>query len=379
MKEDSSIARRKFLKVAGLTATIGASFGFTSHQRDSEATSMQSKFQDSNFAPVKIAPDRVIRTVVGLRPYRPSGFVVKSERLKNKTIIHNYGHGGAGITLSWGTSKLAVDLALQTNKTSFAVLGCGVIGLSTARLLQRKGFRVTIYANDLPPETTSNIAGGLWLPTSVYDKTKVDSKFLSQFDIACRISHRMFQDYIGDNYGVWWMKEFSLGIAMEFPVSTVLFPEIKEHRNPKTYFGFDYVQQFTTMMIEPPIYLNALLRDFYLAGGKVKVRFFESMGDITSLRESVIMNCTGLGAGKLFNDKELIPVRGQLSILIPQPEIDYSYAGEIEGKFIYMLPRKDGVVLGGTFQEGNWSLEPNDQDSEMILKRHGIIAKILGG
>ena len=372
MKKHSNIERRKFLKVAGLTSVIGASLGFTSKwDRVNNITK-------PNFVPIKISPDRVIRTVVGLRPYRPSGFVVRSETLKNKTIIHNYGHGGAGITLSWGTSKLAVDLALLTNKKSFAVLGCGVIGLSTARLLQRKGFQVTIYAKDLPPETTSNIAGGIWLPTSVFDKNFAEDKFLNQFDKACRISHRMFQDYVGDYYGVWWMKEFSLGAEMELPVSSVLYPEIKEHRDPKTYFGFDYVQQFTTMMIEPPIYLNALLRDFYLAGGKVKVRFFESIHDITSLRESTIMNCTGLGAGILFNDNELTPVRGQLNILIPQPEIDYSYMGEIEGKFTYMIPRKDGIVLGGTFQKENWSLEPNDQDSEMILKRHSIIAKALG-
>src|SRR6185436_6338704 len=48
------------------------------------------------FAPVKVARDRVIREVVGLRPYRPAGFVVETERLGNTLLIHNYGHGGAG-------------------------------------------------------------------------------------------------------------------------------------------------------------------------------------------------------------------------------------------------------------------------------------------
>mgnify|MGYP006144007319 CR=1 FL=1 len=60
--------------------------------------------------PVKVAPNRVIRTVAGLRPYRPAGFVVRAEALAGKRLVHNYGHGGAGITLSWGTSRLAVDL-----------------------------------------------------------------------------------------------------------------------------------------------------------------------------------------------------------------------------------------------------------------------------
>ena len=61
------------------------------------------------YAPVDTSAERVIRTVAGLRPYRPSGFVVRSERIAGKTIVHNYGHGGAGVTLSWGTASLAVD------------------------------------------------------------------------------------------------------------------------------------------------------------------------------------------------------------------------------------------------------------------------------
>jgi glycine/D-amino acid oxidase-like deaminating enzyme len=381
MKENSFVARRRFLKWAGLTATIGPTFGFTSSQPNLGDSSTQSKYQDVNksFEAVKVSSDRVIRTVVGLRPYRASGFVVKSERVNNKTIIHNYGHGGAGVTLSWGTAKLAVDLALQTKATTFAVLGCGVIGLSTARLLQRKGFQVTIYAKDLPPETTSNIAGALWFPTSVYEESKIDSKFLNQFDRACKISHRIFQDYVGDNYGVWWIKNFSLGFAEEFPGGRELYPEIEDHRDPKIYFGFEYAQQFSTMMIEPAIYLNAVLRDFYLAGGKLHVRQFNTTRDITSLPESAIMNCTGLGSRKLFNDEELTPVKGQLSILLPQPEIDYSYVAAMENNLLYMFPRKDGIVLGGTTEHGNWSIEPSVQESERILKGHSMISKSLGG
>jgi glycine/D-amino acid oxidase-like deaminating enzyme len=114
---------------------------------------------DSILAPALVSPEREIRTVIGLRPFRPTGFVVRAEKLGEKLVIHNYGHGGVGITLSWGTSQLAMELPIELS-SSVAVIGCGAVGLATARLLQDRGLRVTIYASDLPPNTTSNIAGG---------------------------------------------------------------------------------------------------------------------------------------------------------------------------------------------------------------------------
>src|SRR4029453_3877669 len=138
-----------------------------------------SNFQ-RRYAPVKVARNRLIREVVGLRPFRPGGFVVRAERLGPRLLVHNYGHGGGGVTLSWGTASLAVELArdfvnvrplTRRAPTRFAVIGCGGSGLSTAILLQRRFQNgpgtVTIYARDLPPNTISNIAGASCSPTSV--------------------------------------------------------------------------------------------------------------------------------------------------------------------------------------------------------------------
>src|SRR5690349_11595315 len=54
------------------------------------------------FAPVRVSRERLIREVVGLRPFRAEGYVVEAVNAGNKLLIHHYGHGGAGITLSWG-------------------------------------------------------------------------------------------------------------------------------------------------------------------------------------------------------------------------------------------------------------------------------------
>jgi D-amino-acid oxidase len=369
-----SINRRDFLRGAAAASTLllntRLTGAFTAQRR---------------FAPVKVSRDRIIREVVGLRPYRPSGFVVDAERFGNKLLVHNYGHGGGGVTLSWGTASLAVNLAREflvasrSQPRRFAVLGCGVSGLSTARLLQRRFQNgpgtVTIYAKDLPPETTSNIAGASWAPTSVYEPDQVTDKFNDQFRRACQISNREFQLLVGPEYGVRWMDTFELlrsemSLERELPGGDELYPARAIHRDPQNYFGFPLVRQYSTMLIEPSIYLSALLRDFYIAGGRVVVKDFRSRRQIARLPETVIFNCTGLGSRALFDDEELIPVRGQLEVLLPQPEIDYCYLSSG-----YMFPRRDGIILGGTWDHGDWSLAPNAEQANGILEIHAGIMK----
>src|SRR5690242_10285774 len=370
---NTAINRRDFLRGAAMTgaALIAAR----------SALAFDTK---RHFAPVNVARNRIIREVVGLRPYRPSGFVVDAQRFGSKLLVHNYGHGGGGVTLSWGTASLAVDMARdfliahkQPRPTHFAVLGSGVSGLSTARLLQRRFQNgpgtVTIYAKDLPPDTTSNIAGAHWSPTTVFETST--PKFNEQFRQASRISNRAFQLLVGPEYGIRWIETFEFirneaSLGRELPGGNDLYPQFEVHRDPENYFGFPFVRQYSTMLIEPSIYLSALLRDFYIAGGRVVVKEFRNRQEIARLREPVIFNCTGLGSRTLFDDEELTPVRGQLEILLPQPEIDYCYLGPG-----YMFPRRDGIVLGGTWDHDDWSLTPNPEQATGILESHMEIMK----
>jgi glycine/D-amino acid oxidase-like deaminating enzyme len=365
----SALARRGFLQTA-LAAAGGVALSRTSPFHLFAADRKRTLF------PVKVSRERLIRTIVGLRPYRPEGFLVEAQKLGEKVLVHNYGHGGAGITLSWGSAQLAIELARSAGQNKCAVIGCGVIGLSTARLFQRSGGSVTIYAKDLPPETTSNIAGGFWFPTSVYEGPRASPKFLQQFKDACRIANRAFQLLAGPEYGVRWIDTFELlngevAFSNEMPGGSELYPDNHVLEDAKRYFGIKSVRQFSTMLIEPHTYLNALLRDFYIAGGKVVVRELQNREEIAQLPETLIFNCTGLGAKKLVEDQSLTPVRGQLEVLLPQPEIDYCYVGGSG----YMFPRRDGIVLGGTFDRDVWSLEPDPDTVTRILENHAEIMK----
>jgi glycine/D-amino acid oxidase-like deaminating enzyme len=125
------------------------------------------------------------------------------------------------------------------------------------------------------------------------------------------------------------------------------------------------------MLIEPAIYLNALIRDFHLAGGRIVIRDFASARDVASLREDLIFNCTGLGARELFGDTELTPIRGQLVFLLPQPEVEYCMIG----LGIYMFPRHDGILLGGTFERGQSNLQPDPATTDRLLQEHANLFK----
>src|SRR5207249_1748378 len=125
-----SVRRRDLLKLGGMGALAGFGPGCAGRRAAPGVPGVARRF-----ARVDVGWDRIIRTVVGLRPFRPSGFVVRAEKLGGKIVIHNYGHGGAGITLSWGTAHLAVEEVAKTAVPSCAVIGCGAVGLATARLL----------------------------------------------------------------------------------------------------------------------------------------------------------------------------------------------------------------------------------------------------
>lgn len=64
----------------------------------------------------RVLPDlkesSIVRSAAGLRPYREHSVRVELQNVAGRRIVHHYGHGGAGITLSWGSAELALELAL---------------------------------------------------------------------------------------------------------------------------------------------------------------------------------------------------------------------------------------------------------------------------
>ncbi len=382
--------RRGLIKAAGMGA-LGLGFGGCAG--GAARTALVRPRRTVNLVPVEAAWDWIIRTTVGLRPHRPSGFVVRAVRFDDKTVVHNYGHGGAGHSLGWGTGSLATELALEHGDRRVAVIGCGTVGLTTARQLQRRGFAVTIFAMSVPPNTTSNMALAGFTPNSgLVDDDLRTPAWDAQFMRAAEISYEQLQLLVGRNYGVSWMDSYSLMNEAPPPLSpSPPSPPVTEGGSPPIRlrtgriilgpgehpFPSVYASRRPSIRIEPSIYLDALVRDVLFFGGRIVIRKFDTLRDLMTLSESLIVNCTGLGAGTLFDDREIMPVKGQLTVLVPQPEVNYRTVGSIPGPGarrrgipFHMMPRSDGIVLGGTSQRGVWDLEPDEAARREVVETH---------
>lgn len=336
---------------------------------------------------VRAQPDRLIAVTVCTRPFRATGPRIETERLGRKTVVHNYGHGGSGWSLSWGSSTLAMRLVKETGANEVAVIGAGALGLTSALLAQRAGLKVRIYAKDRFPDVRSTFATGSWTPNSRFcTQEAMTPEIASRWEEMTRITHRFYQHMLGlPGNPIEWRDGYQLSSKPFDPDSKrerpgePEYPELekrvrdltprRQELEPGTHpFPTPYVRRNTTMMYNITAYSKMLMTDFLTAGGVIETREFEKPGDIAKLREKTVINCTGYGARALFGDESVIPVRGQLMKLIPQADIEYGLSYEEE---FSMVPRRDGIVLqaqGGGGDFNNTDTTPDRPAAERTVQ-----------
>jgi FAD dependent oxidoreductase len=352
-----SIGRRELLTGTGAAVLLGGLQGCAtsfSGKRAPKATALQ-------LLPVRASTDRITRITVCTRPFRALGPRLDSEQIGAKLVVHNYGHGGSGWSLSWGSSGVAVKKALASGERDIAVIGCGALGLTSALLLQRAGARVTIYAKDLPPNVRSSLASGLWTPDSrICLEEHATPAFKQLWEQMARDSFQTYQNFLGlsgapvefiDNYFV-SDEPAALrrrGVADGRPrfadLQRELLPDLltqgAEFAPGSHSLGSHYLRRSSLMMFNLASYQRLLLGDFGANGGKIEIAEFHTPDDFGRLREKTLINATGYGARALFGDESLTPVRGQLARVIPQPEVDYG----LFYKGVSFVPRRDGLVF----------------------------------
>lgn len=322
--------------------------------------------------PVGVSASRVVRTTVGLRPWRAAGYVVREDLVGDTRVVHNYGHGGSEVTLSWGSGREAIELGLRGHSGPVAVIGAGIIGLTTARLAQEAGFAVTLYAEAMPEATTSAVSGGQFYPSLIDDGESMPAGYEPRLAAALRYSHRRYTAMLGPHYGVRLVANYAVGDEPSQPgrLRALMDPILGagELLGPGEHpFPRPHARRFETPIVETPRFMARLLDDVRRDGARVVMRRFAEPAELDALPEGLVFNCTGLGARVLFGDAELRPRRGQLVWLPPQAEVDYAVIGN-DG--LYMFPRADGVLLGGTWDLDDWNLDEDPETTRSLLDGH---------
>jgi glycine/D-amino acid oxidase-like deaminating enzyme len=351
------IGRRRFLRGAAAVATLGAWNGCrlpSSGRRPDAGQRLQ-------LTPLRAGVDRITQVTVCTRPFRAAGPRFDVEKIGTKTVVHNYGHGGSGWSLAWGSGAIATANAMATGERDIAVIGCGALGMTTALVLQRAGARVTIYAKDLPPNVRSAFATGLYTPDSrICLEEHATPAFKQTWAQMARQSFHTYLSFLGlpgtpvefiDSYAVF--DEPPARTPRTTPDGRPAFAELQselladlmprpdEFEPGRHTLGPRHLLGVSQLMFNLTAYTHTLLTEFNANGGKIEVTQFHTPADFARLKERTLVNATGYGARALFDDQSLVPVRGQLARTIPEPDVRYGLFYRNVG----FVPRRDGLVF----------------------------------
>ena len=338
--------------------------------------------------PLDASVDRISRITVCTRPFRAQGPRLDVEQIAEKTVVHNYGHGGSGWSLSWGSSDIAVRKAMATGEPDIAVIGCGALGMTSALLLQRAGARATIYAKDLPPNVRSSFATGLFTPDSrICSEQDATPEFKTLWEGMCRKSYQSYSTLLGlpgnpvefiDNYEISGLPGIALA-AQESVDTRPEFAELQSELTPDLLpreasyapgrhpFGNRYVRRTANLMFNLAEYSQYLLSEFHSNGGEIVVTEFHSPDEFGRLPQKTLINCTGYGARALLGDNSIIPVRGQLARMKPQAGVHY---GLLYRSTLFLARRDEFVFQHFTGEDQGFndeSTEPDRVDAERAV------------
>lgn len=240
-----------------------------------------------------------------------------------------------------------------------AVIGAGVIGLTSAMRLLEQGHAVTIFARETPPSTTSDIAAAYWAPHEYGNERR--------WRWAHTSLHTFCQLATDSTAGIEIVYLYDL--TDEGDVEFLSFDHEQMEEVPLGTFPAPWQGvRFTVPRIDVPIYMPWLLRRVQAAGGQVQQLEVQNWRDL-SQDFPIIVNCSGLGA-KLLTGDAVYPIRGQVIRVRRPPDLPahiISAASATEST--YIVPRSQDCLLGGTFQFHDYNTQVDEEIAAGILQR----------
>lgn len=243
---------------------------------------------------------------------------------------------------------------------SLAIIGSGAIGLTSAVRLLEAGHPVTIYAQAIPPHTTSDVAAAYWAPGAALGGGRMRTWALASLAVFYELAANPASGVtLRDLYEL--TDEPLSGVHPGLPVAAELVPP---GVFPAPWSGV----RVTIPQIDVPVYMPWLKDRFLELGGQVIQGEIHSFTELVD-RHAVIVNCAGLGAQALTGDA-MYPIRGQVIRVRKPPGLapDMIYA-ESGGEVTYIIPRSQDCLLGGTYHYGDGRTQVDTEIAAGIITR----------
>jgi D-amino-acid oxidase len=261
-----------------------------------------------------------------------------------------------------------------TGADPVTVVGAGVVGLTCALRLADTGRDVRVVARDRLTATTSSVAAAIWFPYRAYPFDRVlawsqvaygEFVRLAAEDPAAGVVVRPGMELQrGDDAEPWW------ATAVPGLERVVDVPD-----------GYACGWRCVAPVIDMSRYLPWLEAHLARRGVDVLAGEVADLGALARLAPpgGVVVNATGLGSRTLVPDPEVTPVRGQV-VLVEQDGVEEWLGDAGEGHpLVYVVPRIDDVVVGGTAQEGDDDRTVDPATADDILRRATRLVPALAG
>jgi D-amino-acid oxidase len=232
----------------------------------------------------------------------------------------------------------------------------------------RKIESITIWTKDIPPNTTSNRAGGLIFPFLCEPLEKVNQWMkatIHRYQTCPTLSH-----YVTSGKYFEYFDQ-----PKKEPEWKDLMPSFRRLTSGEYPSGYADGFGMDVLVIEVPDLLKYLLEHFRELGGNIVIKEVHNIDEAFE-EFDIVCNCTGLGSRKLFNDELIYPTRGQVIRIANTNKLSHVLCDdEGHNSLSYVVCRKNDIVLGGTAQSHNWSLDPDPQDTAQILSKVEILSQ----
>jgi len=243
------------------------------------------------------------------------------------------------------------------------VVGAGVSGLTSAICLAEAGRPVRVWATAMPQQTTSAVAGAVWVPPRPAERATETLTW-------CEHSLRVFRELADEpGTGVRLAPALAAGDVHDAMASAVgLIPDLRAAEPAEIPDGFDAAFCATVPMIDMPSYLDYLTRRLAAAGCEIQAHPVGSLDEAADAAP-IVVNCAGLGAGALAGDDTVRPLFGQ-HVVLTNPGLRQLFLEIDRGsEWTCYFPHPQRVVCGGISIPDRWDTTADPEISERILQR----------